>query len=129
VNALTLAAKLINLPPTARALARDHRRPRRLHPSRSHGRHSRRRRTLVHPARFELAGLEAHGEALRAAVDAIAKLEPRAKLACTITHQYRNMRYWLEKEMRPAELALEAVRRAGVTRLRSPSAAAPMGRS
>jgi len=63
---------------------------------------------------FERDGLEAHGEALRQAVRAIALLEPRAKLDCTIDRQYRNMRYWLENDMRPADLAVEAVRRAGV---------------
>ena len=31
-----------------------------------------------------------------------------------IKAQYRNMRYWLEKDMRPADLAVEAVRRAGI---------------
>ncbi|MBE0635860.1 peptidase T, partial [Candidatus Bipolaricaulota bacterium] len=59
-------------------------------------------------------GLKAHGEALQAAVGALAKLEPRASFSCDITKQYRNMRYWLEDDMRPANLALEAVRRAGL---------------
>ena len=63
---------------------------------------------------FERDGLRSHGEALQAAVDAIAKLEPRARLTCEIVKQYRNMRYWLEDDMRPANLAIEAVRRAGV---------------
>jgi len=69
---------------------------------------------------FELDGLEAHGEALRATADAIAKLEPRAKVTCTITRQYRNMRYWLENDMRPAKLAMEAVRRAGIVPIEVP---------
>jgi tripeptide aminopeptidase len=64
---------------------------------------------------FELDGLEAHGAALEAAVEAIGRLEPRARVSCAISRQYRNMRYWLEKDPRPTELLLEAVRRAGMT--------------
>ena len=40
--------------------------------------------------------------------------EPRAQIACEITSQYRNMRYWLEDDMRPVELAREACRRLGI---------------
>ena len=32
----------------------------------------------------------------------------------TFTEQYRNMRYWLENDMRPVELAKAALRRAGL---------------
>ncbi len=64
---------------------------------------------------FELDGLQAHGDLLRAAATALQAGEPRAKVECTITPQYRNMRYWLEQEMRPVELALEAVRQLGIT--------------
>jgi tripeptide aminopeptidase len=31
-----------------------------------------------------------------------------------IERQYRNMRYWLERDMRPVQLAEEAIRRAGL---------------
>jgi tripeptide aminopeptidase len=40
--------------------------------------------------------------------------EPRAQVTCTIIPQYRNMRYWLEDDMRPVELAREACRQVGV---------------
>jgi tripeptide aminopeptidase len=40
--------------------------------------------------------------------------EPRATITCTITPQYRNMRYWLENDMRPVELARTACRLAGI---------------
>ena len=63
---------------------------------------------------FEEAGLRAHGELLRQVCAAIQAGEPRAKIECTITPQYRNMRYWLEHDMRPVELAREACRRVGV---------------
>ena len=37
-----------------------------------------------------------------------------AVFTLTVSEQYRNMRYWLEEDMRPVELAREAVRRAGL---------------
>ena len=40
--------------------------------------------------------------------------EPRAHITCEVTAQYRNMRYWLEDDMRPVELAMEACRQVGV---------------
>ncbi|MFC2078403.1 peptidase T [Candidatus Bipolaricaulota bacterium] len=114
VNALTLAAKLLNLLP-------QHTRT----PETTDGKEG-----FIHLTRmigssfqaelhfilrdFEREGLTSHAEALHAAIEAIEKLEPRAKLECEITKQYRNMRYWLEEDMRPAELAMEAVRLAGL---------------
>ena len=35
-------------------------------------------------------------------------------MTCDITKQYRNMRYWLEKDMTPVELAMQAYRAEGV---------------
>ena len=63
---------------------------------------------------FEEAGLRAHGELLRQVCAVLQATEPRAKIECTITPQYRNMRYWLEHDMRPVELAREACRRIGI---------------
>ncbi|MCB9162546.1 MAG: M20/M25/M40 family metallo-hydrolase, partial [Caldilineaceae bacterium] len=40
--------------------------------------------------------------------------EPRARITCEITPQYRNMRYWLEDDMRPVELARQACRALGI---------------
>ena len=40
--------------------------------------------------------------------------EPRARITCTVTEQYRNMRYWLENDMRPVELARQACRQLGI---------------
>jgi tripeptide aminopeptidase len=113
VNALTLAAMLLNLLP-------QHERT----PETTDGKEG-----FIHLTRmegssfhaqlqfilrdFEREGLASHGEALRSAVDTIRSLEPRATLDLEITKQYRNMRYWLENDMRPAELALEAVRMTG----------------
>lgn len=63
---------------------------------------------------FEREGLAAHGTLLQTACDYLAAAEPRAQVTCTITPQYRNMRYWLEEDRRPVDLALAAVRRAGL---------------
>jgi tripeptide aminopeptidase len=64
---------------------------------------------------FEREGLAAKGALLQATVDAIAAGEPRATLSCTITPQYRNMRYWLENDMTPVDLARDAARDLGIT--------------
>ena len=69
---------------------------------------------------FEMAGLEAHGELLRLACAAVQSTEPRAQVECTITKQYRNMRYWLENNMRPVNLIVQAMERSGVTPVYEP---------
>ncbi|HEX5076586.1 MAG TPA: peptidase T [Gemmatimonadaceae bacterium] len=63
---------------------------------------------------FELDGLRSHGELVEQVCATVQATEPRARITCTITPQYRNMRYWLEKDMRPVELAREACRRMGI---------------
>jgi tripeptide aminopeptidase len=63
---------------------------------------------------FEREGLQAHGDLLRQVCAAVAATEPRARITCEITPQYRNMRYWLEEDMRPVDLARAACRRIGV---------------
>lgn len=63
---------------------------------------------------FEREGLQQKGDILRAVCAAVAAGEPRAEITCTITPQYRNMRYWLEKDMAPVELAREAARDLGL---------------
>jgi len=63
---------------------------------------------------FERDGLEAHGALLRQVCQAVQATEPRAKIDCTITPQYRNMRYWLEEDMTPVDLARAACRAAGI---------------
>ena len=63
---------------------------------------------------FEMENLEAQGRLIQQVCETIQATEPRARITCTITAQYRNMRYWLENDMRPVELAREACRQAGV---------------
>ena len=69
---------------------------------------------------FERDGLAAKGALLRQVCDAIAATEPRAEITCTITPQYRNMRYWLESDMTPVELARESARALGIEPLSVP---------
>jgi tripeptide aminopeptidase len=63
---------------------------------------------------FELEGLEAKGALLRNICEAVGQGEPRAQITCEITPQYRNMRYWLEKDMTPVELVRMAVADVGL---------------
>jgi tripeptide aminopeptidase len=63
---------------------------------------------------FELDGLASHGALLRSACATLQAGEPRAKVECSITEQYRNMRYWLEDAMRPVELMIEAIKQAEI---------------
>ncbi len=70
---------------------------------------------------FERDGLQELGEVLTKVCDAVQATEPRAQITCTITSQYRNMRYWLENDMRPIELAREACRALGVEPFSTPT--------
>ncbi len=70
---------------------------------------------------FEPAGLAAHGELIQQVCATIGATEPRAEIACTVTPQYRNMRYWLENDMRPVELARAACRQIGVEPFSTPT--------
>jgi tripeptide aminopeptidase len=63
---------------------------------------------------FEREGLARLGELLHKVCAAVQSGEPRAGITCAITPQYRNMRYWLEDDMRPVEMVREACRQAGV---------------
>ncbi|MGR3530488.1 MAG: peptidase T [Sulfitobacter sp.] len=63
---------------------------------------------------FERDGLAAKGDLLRKVCAAVQASEPRAGIRCEITPQYRNMRYWLENDMTPVELARDAVRAGGM---------------
>ncbi|MGR3320533.1 MAG: peptidase T [Pseudooceanicola sp.] len=63
---------------------------------------------------FELDGLEAKGKLVQSACETLQLAEPRAEIRCEIKPQYRNMRYWLEKDMTPVELARDAAKEVGV---------------
>jgi tripeptide aminopeptidase len=63
---------------------------------------------------FERDGLAAKGDLLRQVCAAVQATEPRAEIAVDIRAQYRNMRYWLENDMRPVDLARDACRAEGL---------------
>ena len=69
---------------------------------------------------FELAGLAAHRALMEQIAADLRAAEPTARIELTFTEQYRNMRYWLENDMRPVELANAAARRAGVRPFSAP---------
>ncbi|WP_116132125.1 peptidase T [Tropicimonas sp. IMCC34043] len=69
---------------------------------------------------FEREGLAAKGALVRQVCEAIAATEPRATIHCDIRPQYRNMRYWLEQDMTPVELARQACRQLGIEPLSVP---------
>ncbi len=63
---------------------------------------------------FELDLLASHGEAIRLVAAGLQAAEPRAQIEVRIIEQYRNMRYGLEKDMRPVQKAAEAYRKCGL---------------
>jgi tripeptide aminopeptidase len=69
---------------------------------------------------FEMEGLEKKGALLHRVCETIAATEPRSEITCTITPQYRNMRYWLDKDMSAVELAREALTDLGIPELSVP---------
>ena len=60
---------------------------------------------------FELDGLTQKGNILRQVCSAVQASEPRSEISCVIRPQYRNMRYWLETDMTPVDLAKKAIQR------------------
>jgi tripeptide aminopeptidase len=69
---------------------------------------------------FERDSLRAHGELIQQVCATVQATEARARIICDITPQYRNMRDWLEKDMRPVELAREACRQLGIEPISTP---------
>jgi tripeptide aminopeptidase len=63
---------------------------------------------------FERDGLAAKGALLQQVCATVAATEPRAEITCVIKPQYRNMRYWLENDMTPVDLARDAARSLGI---------------
>jgi len=114
VNAITLAGKLISaLPQSSLTPEVTEGREGFLHATDMTGGSS---RMVIHfiLRDFEREGLAAKGALLQGLCAALAATEPRATITCEITPQYRNMRYWLETDMTPVELAREAARALGI---------------
>jgi tripeptide aminopeptidase len=119
VNALTLASRfLANLPPAQTPEATEGREGF-LHATDMTGTAAEVtiRFILRH---FERDGLAAQGVLLRRLAETVAATEPAAKVQVTIRPQYRNMRYWLEQNMAPVDLARRACRSLGLEPVSSP---------
>lgn len=63
---------------------------------------------------FELDGLERRGKTLEALAEALIKEEPRLSVTVNVSPQYRNMRYWLDKDKEPVDRALAAMAAIGI---------------
>ena len=114
VNALNLAAKILEaLPQHTRPPETTDGREGFINPYKMEGTSAQAEISFI-LRDFELDGLKAHGDLVQAVCHAVQLGEPRAKIECTITAQYRNMRYWLEKDMRPVHLAQRAIEQAGI---------------
>ena len=70
---------------------------------------------------FELEGLEEKGQLIQSLCEQVQAQEPRSKITCVIKRQYRNMRYWLEKDMSPVDLAIEAIKQTGLEPVTRPT--------
>lgn len=63
---------------------------------------------------FELEGLKSHHELIESICRTLQLSEPRAQIKVEFTEQYRNMRYWLDQNMLPVDLAAAAYRKANI---------------
>jgi tripeptide aminopeptidase len=114
ISALQLAARLLT------TLPREH-----CAPETTNGREG-----FIHPLRiegsverasikfilrdFELEGLAEKRAILKALCRALHTAAPKARVTCQIRKQYRNMAYWLRRDMRPVERAREAAKALGL---------------
>jgi tripeptide aminopeptidase len=114
VNAVYLAGKLLAALPRERcAPETTEKRQGFIHPISVEGRTERAVVKFI-LRDFELKGLAEKGKILRGLSRGLQATEPRARVRCKIRKQYRNMAYWLRKDMRPVGLAREAFASAGL---------------
>ena len=98
-----------------------------IHPTRMEGKVE--RATIQFILRdFELDGLAEKRRIIQGICRGLQAAEPRARITCKFRKQYRNMAHWLRQDMRPVELAREAMRAAGFALMTRPSVAELMGR-
>jgi len=69
---------------------------------------------------FEAAKLAAAGRRLEAVCASVQRIEPRARITCTITPEYRNMRDRLAQDMRSVTYASAAMQALGIPPLSPP---------
>ena len=113
VNATRLAARFLAALPMEQSPERTEGKEGFIHPVECTGTAELARVRLILRA-FELADLANLRQRLEKLAAELRTAEPRARVELTFTEQYRNMRYWLENDMRPVEFAKEALRRAGL---------------
>ncbi len=114
VNACALAARLIAALPRERcAPETTSGREGFIHPNRIDARVERAEISFL-LRDFDLGGLEQKRAILQGLCRGLQASEPAARVRCHIRKQYRNMAYWLRNDMRPVELAREAMREVGL---------------
>ena len=113
VNALTLAAKFVAALPAAQTPEMTQGTEGFIHLYEMTGTASRVQLKFI-LRDFELDGLAAKGALLHSLAATLQATEPRAAIAVEIRKQYRNMRYWLERDMAPVDLARNAARALGI---------------
>ena len=69
---------------------------------------------------FEINGLENKKEILKDICKKIQNLEPRAKISISFKRQYRNMRYWLDENKTPLEIAEKALINKNIKPIKKP---------
>lgn len=112
VNALRLAGRFLDALPRAESPERTGGRDGFIHPVECKGSaESAVIRLIIRD--FELEGLAQKRALLERLAAELRSLEPKATVTLAFKEQYRNMRYWLEKDMRPVEFGRTALRRAG----------------
>ncbi len=120
INAVALAARLLMSIPRERCAPESTRgREGFIHPIRVEA--SAERASLKFILRdFELKGLAQKRAILEGLCAGLRAAEPGARIDCSIQKQYRNMAYWLRKDMRPVIKAREAVLACGLQVLERP---------
>jgi len=114
VNALTWAAKFVNLLPEAtRTPETTQDRQGFIHLTGIEGNPAQAKVSFI-LRDFDRDGLASHGALLESISASLRAADPRLQVTCKITPQYRNMRYWLENDMRPVEIAAQAIQAAGL---------------
>ena len=120
VNALHLAAKIVNaLPQHTRTPETTREREGFLHVYQLRGTAAQAEISFI-LRDFDRDKLASHGALLKSVCAAIQAGEPRARITCTITPQYRNMLYWLEEDMQPVNIAMAAYRAVGIEPVSAP---------
>ena len=113
VNALRMVGRFLERLPMAESPERTDGREGFIHPNQVTGTADRAEvRMIIRD--FELSGLEARHRLLERLAAQLREEEPTATVKLTLRKQYRNMRYWLEKDTRPVDYAMDAVRAVGL---------------